>query len=212
MRELMREEMRWVIREVSTEHVPGARAGRCLIFESEGVVRRVWTFPDDWRRLSDDATWALLTVAPPSRHEQESSVRPPSSGEPGHPAIDAAGMVANRARSLLAEVATIRDTNHSLRSERRELVGRCRALRREMRDAITQYAQSLRRSDVPPERVLVLIKAAMNAGLAGARCDEPVAEELLNEGVEWCIEAYYGAGPYQTPSGDFPTGTVHFTA
>jgi hypothetical protein len=40
---------------------------------------------------------------------------------------------------------------------------------------------------------LVLLKEAVQTGLAGACDDEPTAEEVLHEGVEWCIAAYYAA-------------------
>ena len=35
------------------------RAGNTLVFESEGVMRRVRNFPDDWRKLSPAALLAL---------------------------------------------------------------------------------------------------------------------------------------------------------
>jgi hypothetical protein len=45
---------RWIIREVDTEMVPGAPGPRCLICESDVVVRRIWRYPDNWLSLSDD--------------------------------------------------------------------------------------------------------------------------------------------------------------
>jgi len=41
------------------DHAPNEEAGHCLIFLSETVVRRVRTFPKDWRRLSAAALEAL---------------------------------------------------------------------------------------------------------------------------------------------------------
>jgi hypothetical protein len=41
----------WVVSEVRCADVPGARAERCLVFESQYVVRRVWTYPRYWREL-----------------------------------------------------------------------------------------------------------------------------------------------------------------
>ena len=35
---------RWQVREVDARDVPGARGERCLLFEGEGVVRRVWSW------------------------------------------------------------------------------------------------------------------------------------------------------------------------
>jgi len=45
---------RWTVREVNADAVPGAAAPRCLICESEDVVRRIWRYPDNWLGLSDD--------------------------------------------------------------------------------------------------------------------------------------------------------------
>lgn len=42
---------RWLVREVDAQAVPGARGARCLLFEGEGVIRRVWNYPSDWSRL-----------------------------------------------------------------------------------------------------------------------------------------------------------------
>jgi hypothetical protein len=45
---------RWAVREVSANAVPGATAPRCLICESDDVVRRIWRYPDNWLSLSDE--------------------------------------------------------------------------------------------------------------------------------------------------------------
>jgi hypothetical protein len=45
---------RWTVREVNAAAVPGAAAPRCLICESDDVVRRIWRYPDNWLGLSDD--------------------------------------------------------------------------------------------------------------------------------------------------------------
>ena len=39
------------------------RAGNTLVFETEGVIRRVRNFPDNWRELSPDALRALSWTA-----------------------------------------------------------------------------------------------------------------------------------------------------
>jgi hypothetical protein len=44
----------WEVREVVGTDVPGARGPSCLVFESAVVIRRVWTFPDDWRQMSTE--------------------------------------------------------------------------------------------------------------------------------------------------------------
>jgi len=45
---------RWTVREVNAKAVPGAVAPRCLICESDDVVRRIWHYPANWASLSDD--------------------------------------------------------------------------------------------------------------------------------------------------------------
>ena len=50
----------WIIREVDTAALPGARANRCLICEcAEGLVRRVWHYPADWHELSEERLRSL---------------------------------------------------------------------------------------------------------------------------------------------------------
>jgi hypothetical protein len=90
-------------------------------------------------------------------------------------------------------VSILRDTMRPARDEQRDLLEQCRISRRQMHDAIAAYAEALRREGVPPERAIVQLKSAMQQGLAGACCDEPVAEELMHDGIEWCIAAYYAA-------------------
>lgn len=47
-------EQRWTVREISADTVPGAAAPRCLICESDNIVRRIWRYPENWAALSDD--------------------------------------------------------------------------------------------------------------------------------------------------------------
>ena len=42
----------WRVIERATDTLPGARGSHCLIFMCEAIVRRVWTYPADWRALS----------------------------------------------------------------------------------------------------------------------------------------------------------------
>lgn len=54
-----RDGRRWQIRECAAPKHPCPRGTRCLIFESEGVARRVWSYPDDWDTLDESALDAL---------------------------------------------------------------------------------------------------------------------------------------------------------
>ena len=49
----------WWVREMDASRVPGARAPRCLVFDSDVAVRRVWRYPADWRALTDATLRAL---------------------------------------------------------------------------------------------------------------------------------------------------------
>jgi hypothetical protein len=49
----------WRVREIAARAVPGSRGPRCLICESTEVVRRLWTYPTDWRGLDDELLWDL---------------------------------------------------------------------------------------------------------------------------------------------------------
>ena len=50
---------RWMIAEIDARGIPGARRERCLICQSDQVVRRLWAYPADWHTLSDEALAAL---------------------------------------------------------------------------------------------------------------------------------------------------------
>ncbi len=183
MRELFRDEVTWFVREVDARRVPGARADRCLIYETEGVVRRVWAFPTDWTTLSDDALWKLI--------EAVASPRPASMAAPAAASGDtsealSADAITALARTLFAELVRARADDVGVSAQHPG-----RRTRAEMRAAIQGYARSLRRQGVPPERVLVLLKDAVQSGLAGTCLDEPLAEAMLHDGVEWCIDAYF---------------------
>lgn len=56
------EGVQWEVTEVSGSGVPAARGERCLIFSSPVAIRRVWTYPDSWVRMSGpellDLSWS----------------------------------------------------------------------------------------------------------------------------------------------------------
>lgn len=45
----------WRVAEVNARNVPGARRDRCLLFFGDGVIRRVWEYPSDWKTLDAKA-------------------------------------------------------------------------------------------------------------------------------------------------------------
>ena len=45
----------WEVHEVTiASAVPWARGERCLLFRSSSSIRRVWSYPENWRTLSQD--------------------------------------------------------------------------------------------------------------------------------------------------------------
>jgi soluble lytic murein transglycosylase-like protein len=188
MREVMREGVRWTVWEASAARVPGAKASRCLIFDSEGIVRRLWTFPDAWNALANDEILALLEAPTPA---QGVAAIPESSS---HSAVAAAIAAAAEARALVETLVAMREATRALNVERGALLESLRQGRAEMRVAVQHYVSTLKRGGVPPERALVLLKAAMVDGLGGAAGREAAGnEELIGDGVRWGIEAYYAA-------------------
>ncbi len=189
MRVLFHDGVEWQVHEVSAGHVPGSRRDRCLIFDSEGVVRRLWEYPDDWRDLSDEDLWHLVDGGAARTAAVHELPLPAGS----HPALVAATQAAVRARSLLAELAIVRQSNQTLRDEREVLLDSCRQSREEMRVAVQSYAAALKGDGVPPERAVLLIKSAMKAGIEVCQCDDLDAERLFGDGVTWGILAYFAA-------------------
>lgn len=49
---------------MDARRVPGARADRCLVCGSTEVIRRLWTYPENWAELDDEALWALCSAKP----------------------------------------------------------------------------------------------------------------------------------------------------
>ena len=49
----------WTVSEIDGRTIPGARGPRCLVFQSEIAIRRVWCYPSEWRTFSDADLTAL---------------------------------------------------------------------------------------------------------------------------------------------------------
>ncbi|MDF1501564.1 hypothetical protein [Roseisolibacter sp. H3M3-2] len=54
----------WRVSERDARHIPGARGTRCLVFDGEGIVRRVWRFPADWPTLPAATLLGLMDAHP----------------------------------------------------------------------------------------------------------------------------------------------------
>jgi len=182
MRQLEHHGAQWRVREVDASSIPGARGSRCLIFDSDGIVRRVWAFPDSWAGLDDDDVWSLLDGHLPSAVEPPAAERRSVARGDYRSVVHATAAVA---RSRLMEFIAADQPNASSAPD---------SAPQAMCAAIRAYAGTLKREGASPEHALVLVKSAIEEGLGGpAGRDEPGAEELMADAVVWCIEAYYAA-------------------
>ena len=60
----------WWVSERDTRRDPGSPAERCLLFANERAIRRVWSYPRDWAKLSDaelDALACTVVIRPLTR-------------------------------------------------------------------------------------------------------------------------------------------------
>lgn len=48
------EGVQWEVTEIPGRTVPAARGEKCLIFSSPVAIRRVWTYPESWVRMTAD--------------------------------------------------------------------------------------------------------------------------------------------------------------
>lgn len=72
------------------------------------------------------------------------------------------------------------------------LVGQSMAIRDRLRETVSALACLERTKGVPPERMLVLLKAILVEAKA-EKLDASDAQSLLDDVIRWGIEAYYAA-------------------
>ena len=172
----------WRVSERDASKVPGTHGPTCLIFESQGVVRRAWTFPRNWRDMEDGALWRL------SELEVGTS-----------PLIDAlqtafiASIVAQRtASTLIATTRVILEENRALRSELRARLQQCREARRASRESVANYAREQRAAGVSAADVLKSLDAPLQQ-TAFVVSDPSRAERLASDVARWCDEGFRAA-------------------
>ena len=51
--------IQWDVLEIEIAERPWAHSGRCLLFVSPEVIRRVWGYPADWWQLPADELYAV---------------------------------------------------------------------------------------------------------------------------------------------------------
>jgi hypothetical protein len=185
MRQLQHHGAQWRVWEVDASSIPGARGRRCLIFDSDGIVRRVWAFPDSWAGLADDDVWSLLDGHLPSPVDPPTTERRSAARGDYRSVVESTAVVARAQLIQLAGSETTADRDGSRADDE---------MSNAMCSAIRAYASTLKREGASPEHALVLVKSAIEEGLGGpSGRDEPGADELMAGAVVWCIEAYYAA-------------------
>jgi hypothetical protein len=183
----------WRVREVDASEQPGARGLRCLIFDSDGVMRRVWVFPGEWRTLSDPDLASLMrrSVGALTPVSPQNSV--PIEGGFLHPAIASAAHSVLIAHELLATVRDVRHDNHALRDNRTKLIEACQVRRDEMTRAIRDYVFALKGHGFSESRVLELVADAVSDGFTDQIADEIERDACLAEAVKAGQDAYRAA-------------------
>lgn len=73
----------------------------------------------------------------------------------------------------------------------REMLAASDELRAHLRTVVSSYVSLLRRDGVPPERMLVLVKNAVES--AHADLDARGRRAIMDEMVRWAVDAYFAA-------------------
>jgi len=192
MREFVQNGVQWSVREIGPLPASSENGRRCLIFDSEALVRRVWVYPERWEELSDEQLWELScgvahVVAPRTEPHRRHEV-------PEQPAMLLAAETTARAQTLLAQISALRESAQRLRQEGSALRTACLASRKEMQSTVEGFAARMRVEGVAPEQAIVRIKGAVQVGVGAAiAADDPDAETMLHDAVAWGIAAYYAA-------------------
>ena len=176
--------------EASAARTPGAQAYRCLIFDSEGIVRRLWAFPEHWDRLTDDEILRLLDAPPTPAHGVRTVLHSGS-----HPTVIASIAAYVHAQELVAELMVVRDTNRERSS--RNAASCSRAAGRVARSCAPPWSSTSERSSAaacrPSGPSRCSSRRSRPASVDSARARLPGNEDLIGAGVLWGIEAYYAA-------------------
>jgi DNA-binding response OmpR family regulator len=124
----------------------------------------------------------------------EGDVEAPSghSQSVGRYAVAAAAAAAARAHALADRAAEIKARSITPRAEYEATLADCRRSYGELREAIIAYTRELRGAGVPPDRVLEMVKTAVESEATEARANVEF-RRALDDAVEWCLQAYYAA-------------------
>ena len=93
-------------------------------------------------------------------------------------------------RSAAEHYVQLRRTADATRQQAQELVARATELRESLRESVATYVAALRRTDVPPERAIVLVKSAV---LESDLVPDKHHRQVIEDAVRWAVDAYYAA-------------------
>ena len=101
-----------------------------------------------------------------------------------------AAIRASRERTALSRSVLTRSAELAVASER--TMQASLGLREQLRATVVAYVRQLKADGLPPERVLVLVKAAVLEATP-PEFERGEARALMEEAVRWSVEAYYEA-------------------
>ena len=172
----------WSVSERDTQSVPGARAPKCLVFESQAAVRRAWSYPGNWRDMDDSALWRLSELTASKSALIEGMTR----------AFISSIVAQRRASDLISTARASLEQNRAMREQRKALIQQCRVARRESHDGVANYARDARAAGKSESDVLDNLDAPL--GQAAFVVNDPQrSARLISDVKRWCNEAFNAA-------------------
>ena len=172
----------WSVSERDAERVPGARAPTCLVFESQGAVRRAWSFPANWRDMDDSALWRLSELTASTSARMDALQR----------AFITSIIAQNTAGAVIAALRGALEENRALREQRKSIIQLCRAARQESHDIVAEYARQERAAGKSATDVLKNLDATLRK-TAFVMNDPQRTARLASDVARWCDEGFQAA-------------------
>ena len=183
----MRNDVKWVVREVDGRRVPGSKGAAALIFDSREMTRRVWIFPRNWEQLNELELWAL------SERSSIISTRLDLKIQDLSAALYASLVAIERATELLTRARMASQGNRALRAERRRLAETCRAERHRMRENVEIHAVDARTAGLTAADAFLCVASAVRETVAELNTSDESAVRLESDTSRWCANAYRAA-------------------
>jgi hypothetical protein len=103
---------------------------------------------------------------------------------------DRAAAARARARVAAEQYVQLRRRAEAALDEARDLCAQTAELQASLRDSVAAYVSMLRRTDVPPERAIVMVKSAV---VESDSYPDKHHRFVVEEAVRWAVDAYYAA-------------------